>query len=178
MKPVPKEQIISEDEWQRRATASAIEAARRIVSGDGINARAGIGSLSDLEWGWIVAATIFGWIKVRAEQAVHEGTSYEIPIRTLAGEPGPWEAGAIGTILPALGDMKAVDWSKPVGEWSKDQIISFAWQIHKLVDGALLRRDDGAAPVDFSKERTERLASANAGGPLMSRNELNDDIGF
>lgn len=178
MSAQPKEVVISEDEWQRRSTSAAIASARAVVAKDGINSRTPIGSLGDLEWGWIVASAIFGWIKVRAEQAVHEGTAYDIPIRTMAGEPGPWEAGAVETILPALGDMNGVDWSKPVGEWSKEQIVSFAWQIHKLIDGALARRDDGAAPVDFSKERTERYASANVGGPLMSRSELNDDIGF
>jgi hypothetical protein len=174
----PKEVVISEDEWQRRSTASAIASARDVVSKEGINARVPVGSLGDLEWGWIVASAIFGWIKTRAEQAVHEGTAYDIPIRTMAGEPPPWDAGAIATILPALGGMNGVDWSKPVGEWSKEQIVSFAWQIHKLTDGALARRDDGSKPVDFSQERTERLHSANVGGPMMSRNELNDEIGF
>lgn len=178
MSALPKEVKISEDEWQRRSTASAIASARDIVSKDGINSRVPVGSLGDLEWGWIVAAAIFGWIKVRAEQAVHEGTSYDLPIRSMAGEPPPWEHGAIETILPALGGMNGVDWSKPVGEWSKEQIVSFAWQIYKLTDAALVRRDDGNRPVDFSKARTERIASANVGGPLMTHDELNDDIPF
>lgn len=178
MSALPKEKLISEDEWQRRSTASAIASARDVVSKEGINARVPVGSLGDLEWGWIVASAIFGWIKTRAEQAVHEGTAYDIPIRTMAGEPGPWEAGAVETILPALGGMSGVDWSKPIGEWSKDQIVSFAWQIHKLTDGALARRDDGNRPVDFSQSRTERIASANVGGPMMTREELNDDIPF
>lgn len=178
MSALPKEVRISEDEWQRRSTASAIASARDVVSKEGINARVPVGSLGDLEWGWIVAAAIFGWIKTRAEQAVHEGTAYDLPIRTMAGEPPPWEAGAIETILPALGGMNGVDWSKPVGEWSKEQIVSFAWQIYKLTDGALARRDDGNKPVDYSQSKAERIASANVGGPLMSRAELNDDIGF
>jgi len=176
---VQTEQIITEDEWQKRATASAIASAREVVSKDGINSRASIGSLGEIEWGWIVAAAIFGWIKVRAEQAVHEGSCYEIPIRTMTGrEPAPWEAGAIATILPQLGNLDAVPWGKPIGDWSKDEITSFAWQIYKLTDSALARRDEGAKPVDFSKDKAERINSAANGGGFLSHKELNDEIGF
>jgi hypothetical protein len=171
-----------EADWDVRATSSAIEAAKAVVSGEGINARAMISSLSDLEWGWIVAAAIFGWIKTKAEQAVEEGTSAEIPIRTMtARDPQPWEAGAIGTILPALGNVQGLDWSKTVGEWSKDQIIGFAWSIYKLSDAALAARDEGAQDKivqRLSQPRMERENSAAHGGPLMSRAELNDEVPF
>ena len=42
----------SEDDWQRRATAAAISAARRIVAGDeaAITPSARVGDLSDIEW--------------------------------------------------------------------------------------------------------------------------------
>jgi hypothetical protein len=178
----PAQAIITEDEWQRRATASAISAAKDVL-GDGLNARAPIGNLSEIEWGWIAAAIIFGWIKVRAEQAVSEGVSYDSTIRrALHRDPAPWEAGAVETILPKLGSLEGVDWAKPVGEWSKSQIVGFAWQIYKMVDGALQARDDGAGQgpkiLKFNREQSERETSAANGGPLLSRNELNDDIPF
>lgn len=171
-----------EADWEAKATQSAIDAAKDVVSGEGVNSRAMISSLSDIEWGWIAAASIFAWIKTRAQQAVEEGVSAEIPIRTMTHrEPSPWEFGAIETILPALGDLKEVDWNKPVGEWSKSQIISFAWQIYRLSDTALQARDDGAADKivqRLSQPRMERENSAAHGGPLMSRKELDDDIPF
>lgn len=172
---VAAEKPVSEDDWLERATASAIAAARQVTSSD-INQRASVGSLSDIEWGWIVTAVIFGWIKVRAEQAVAEGISPELTIRSLpTRDPEPWEAGALHSILPQLGGLEGVAWEKPVGEWSKDQITSFAWQIYKLSDQALARRDEGALAsgiVQFDPERAERLNSEANGGPLMSRREF------
>lgn len=171
-----------EADWDRKATQSAIDAARAVVSADGINGRAMISSLSEIEWGWIAAASIFAWIKTKSEQATVEGTGYDIPIRTMTGrDPAPWEAGAVGTILPALGDLKGVDWSKPIGEWSKDAIVSFSWQIHRLTDAALAARDEGAVcniTRKLNQPEMERELSASHGGPLLARGELHDDIPF
>lgn len=171
-----------EADWDQKATQSAIDAARAVVSGEGINARAQVSSLSEIEWGWIVAAAIFGWIKTKAEQAVAKGRGYDDAIRTMATrDPQPWEAGAVGTILPALGNIQNVDWSKPVGDWSKDQIVGFAWQIYKLADNALAARDEGANDKivqRLSQPQMERENSAAHGGPLVARGELDDDIPF
>lgn len=171
----------TEDDWSREATLAAVAACRAVVSKDGINQRATISSLSDVEWGWIAAAAIFEWIKTKAEQAVAEGTDYDTPIRTMRGQqPEPWEAGAVASILPALGGLQGVDWSKPVGDWSKEQIVSFAWQIHKLTAAALVARDEGATDriAKYNKAQQEREVSAANKGPLMDRRELNDSIPF
>lgn len=171
----------SDDEWQAKATLSAIAAARSVITGDGINQRAMIGSLSELEWGWIVAAAVFEWIKVRAEQAVEEGVPYENAIRTMHNrDPEPWEAGAVASILPALGNIEGLDWSRPLGEWHKDKIISFAWQVHKLTVAALAARNEGASGkiVQYNRDQQEREVSASVGGPLMSKRELDDEIPF
>jgi len=171
-----------ERDWDAKATQSAIDSARAVIGSDGINGRSMISSLSDIEWGWIVSAAIFAWIKTKAEQAVAESLGYDTAIRTMTGrDPQPWEAGALGTILPSLGSVSNIDWGRPVGEWSKDQIISFAWQIYKLADGALAARDEGATDKivkRISQPMMEREASAMSGGPLMSRDELSDDIPF
>src|SRR5262245_64282778 len=109
-----------EDEWQRRATAAAIEAARGVVHMDGpISAGTPIGRLSDTEWGWILAAMLFAWISKRAEQAAAEQLDTERTIRMVALDPQPWDAGAVEAILPDLADACPLDWSKPVTEWPK-----------------------------------------------------------
>mgnify|MGYP006921358009 CR=1 FL=1 len=171
-----------EADWQARATQSAIDAAREVIGEHGINSRAMISSLSDIEMGWLCAAAIFAWIKTKSQQATAEGIGYDVAIRTMEHRnPAPWEAGAISTILPALGELKGVDWTKPIGEWSKDAIVSFAWQIHRLTDAALAARDEGQTDKivqQLSQPVMEREASMASGGPLLARKELNDDIPF
>ena len=77
-----------EDAWQRRATAAAIEAARGVVKVDGpIPPGTPIGRLGDIEWGWIVAAILFGWISTRAEQATAEKLDTEQTIRMTGSTP-------------------------------------------------------------------------------------------
>lgn len=168
--------------WDSKATSAAIAAAREVIGANGINARAMISSLNELEWGWICAASIFAWIGTKAQQAVADGIGYDQAIRQMSHrDPAPWEAGAVSTILPALGDLKGVDWAKPVTEWSKDQIVTFAWQIYRLTDSALAARDEGATDKivqRYSQPIAEREMSAKNGGPLLARKELDDDIPF
>ena len=132
-----------ENEWQDRATAAAIKAARRIVVGDAavIPMMTPVGRLSELQWGWIVAAVLFAWIKVRAEQAASEGIDAEQTIRD--GLDGAWDAGAITSTLPALADTPGIDWSKPLADWSHDQMIAFLSNALILVQQAMAARDQG-----------------------------------
>ena len=119
-----------EDEWQQRATAAAIAAARRVVLGNeaAVNMNTPVGRLSDIEWGWIVAAAIFAWIATRAEQATAEGLDTERAIRVTGFARGePWDAGAIAAILPELGDDASIDWSQPLaGVVARDHDRLFA----------------------------------------------------
>lgn len=177
--PAARTQSQIETDWDVKASQSAIDAAKAVV-GEGINARAAISSLSDIEWGWVAAAAIFAWIKTKSQQAVAEGTGYDEPIRTMKHrEPQPWEAGAVESILPALGNLE-LPWDKPIGEWPKPVITTFAWHIHRLVASAMAARDEGAQCTITKKLRseTEREVSAALNGPLMSRAEFNDDIPF
>lgn len=165
---------MTDDDWQREATACAVSAAQQVVAQGAINDSAMVSSLSEIEWGWIVCAAIFGWIEAKAKQAVAEGCCYEIPIRKMTHrDPAPWETGAIAAVLPSIADLKDIDWTKPVSEWSKDQIISFAWHAYRLTDAALAARDEGATDkiVRFCREIAEREHSAASGGPLMAHNE-------
>jgi hypothetical protein len=132
--------------WQRRATAAAIKAARDIVKFDGaIPPGTQVGRLSDTEWGWIVAAIIFAWISARAEQATAEGRDVESAVRL----PEPWDVGAIGSILPDLfGTLEEdVDWTRPVHDWSREQMIDFLLRSFNLISDAMAARDVGGGAV-------------------------------
>jgi hypothetical protein len=141
-----------ENEWQDRASAAAIAAARRLVLGDTavIPANSPIGRLGEVEWGWIIAAVIFAWIGVRAEQATSEGLDVETAIR--AGlDPDPWDAGAIAAILPQLAGALVVDWSQPLRDWPRETMIQFLDTALGLVQQALSARDHGNAGITRAK---------------------------
>ena len=104
-KTKPVARLSFEDAWQQRATEAAIAAARGVVKPDGpIPPLTPIGRLGDTEWGWIVAAILFGWISTRAQQATAENLDVERTIRTTALDPDPWNAGAVVAILPELAE--------------------------------------------------------------------------
>jgi hypothetical protein len=171
-----------EDQWQRDATAAAIAGARGVVQmGGPIPPGTPIGRLSDLEMGWIVAAVLFGWIRIRAEQAAAEHLDAERTIRIIALDPSPWDAGAVAAILPDLADACAgLDWSKPVGTWPRDDMIEFLLMAMRLIRKAMIARDlsDKGITRKSSASTIARQANAAAGGPLMTPDELNDEVGF
>jgi hypothetical protein len=131
-----------EDEWQRRATAAAVAAARRVVKGDAaVPVNTPIGRLSDVQWGWLVSAVIFAWIAVRAEQATVEGIDVEQMIRD--GCSDAWDAGAIATILPRLAETPDIDWSSPLGERARENMVHFLATALRLMHEAIAARDRG-----------------------------------
>src|SRR5262245_46600036 len=102
-----------EDVWQRKATAAAITAARGVIKNGGpVPPGTPVGRLSDIEWGWIISAALFGWIRTRAEQATTEEIDTERCVRMTGLDPNPWDAGAIAMILPELADQAQIDWSR------------------------------------------------------------------
>jgi hypothetical protein len=138
-----------EDYWQREATRVAIEKARAAVSGGAVPPNTLIGRLSDVEWGWIFAAVLFGWISTRAQQATSNGVG--LPdrfryIRETSLEPDPWDIGAIEAILPELGNSD-VDWSKSLSEFSRDEMIAFLGDAYNLIGKAMLVRDMGETRI-------------------------------
>jgi hypothetical protein len=175
----------SDAEWDARAIHSAIEAARDLIGNDrAINGRAPVGTLSEAtEWNWIAHAIVFGWINVKAQQAVTEGLGYDAAIMSMVGSPGPDDAGTVAAILPKLGELEDVPWDKPISEWSKTEIIRFTWNAFLLIGGALTARDKAiggliAKPSANARARMERTYSAAQGGPLLSSDEMNDDVPF
>jgi hypothetical protein len=171
-----------EDKWQRDATAAAIAAARRVIQADGpIPPGTPVGRLSEAEWGWVVAGVLFAWISVRAQQAASEQLDTERTIRMTALDPQPWDAGAVAAILPDLADAcSGLDWSKPLTAWPRDDIIEFLLKAMPLIRKAMIARDfsDKGVTRKSSASAIARQANAAAGGPLMTPNELNDEIGL
>ncbi len=169
-----------DDVWQRKATAASIIAVRELVAGGVIPPATPISRLSDSEWGWFAAANLFAWIKCRSEQATAEGWNMELTLRLTALDPQPWDAGAVESILPDLGNLQGVDWSKPITSWPKDQMVKFLQQAMKLIHAAMISRDVGGGIRTRGKslEEMQRIASAEAGGPLMTPDEMSDEIPF
>jgi hypothetical protein len=129
-----------ENDRQRRATAATITGARGVVQvGGPIPPSTPIGRLSDVEWGWIVAAVLFGWIQTRAEQAAADQLDTERTIRLTALDPEPWDAGAVAAILPDLANAcEHVDWSKPLADWPRDTVIEFLLAAMLLIRKAMI----------------------------------------
>jgi hypothetical protein len=169
-----------EDEWQRRATAAAIAAGRGVIRSDGaIPPNTPVGRLSDVEWGWIVAAVLFGWIQTRAQQATAEQIDSERTIHTVALDPPPWDVGAAIAILPELAaSCSDFDWSKPLTAWSRETMAEFLITAMPLIRKAMIARDISGKGVTRKSSASEiaREANAAAGGPLMLPDEVNDDI--
>jgi hypothetical protein len=137
-----------ENDWQDRATAAAIAAARRLVCSHGpIGMATPIGRLSDTEWGWVVAAVIFAWIAARAEQATAEGVDTECAVCMTGYDPDPWDAGAVAAILPELADTPGADWSAPLADWPRETMVAFLTTALALMRKATIARDLGTRTI-------------------------------
>jgi hypothetical protein len=168
-----------EDAWQRRATEAAIAAARGVVKIDGpIPPLTPIGRLGDVEWGWIVAAVLFGWIRTRAEQATSEQLDTEQTIRLTGLDPDPWDAGAVAAILPELAEAPDIDWTKSLAEWPRNTMVEFLTIALALIRKAVIARNLSAKGItrSASPSTIARQANASAGGPLMTPEEWDDDL--
>jgi hypothetical protein len=172
----------ADDIWLRRATAAAIAAVRQVIDGDAIPKATSVGRLTDQEIGWLVAAAIFAWIRTRAEQATAEEWDTERTLRITGQTPEPWDAGAVTHILPRLAELEGFDWERPIAGWSKDTVIRFLLEAMKLITTAMTARDlsggGGITTNRKSLDEMQRIASAEAGGPLAAPGELDDPIPF
>jgi hypothetical protein len=152
---------------------------RQVVQIDGpIPPGTPIGRLGEVEWDWIVAAILFGWIATRAEQAATEQLDTEFTIRMSGLDPDPWDAGAVAAILLELADTPGIDWSKPLAEWPRKTMVEFLTTALALIRKAVIARDlsDKGVTRKSSANMIARQANAAAGGPLMAHDEFNDEI--
>ena len=160
-----------EDAWQREATRVAVEKARAVVSGGALPPMTPVGRLSDSEWGWIVAAVLFGWITTRSRQATSNGVGPDkyLYVNEMLN-PDPWDAGAIEAILPELGNCEA-DWSKSLSQFSRDEMIAFLGDAYNLIGKAMLARDKGEKLVT-------RKGPPGAAEPTEEQADWNDPVPF
>ena len=173
------------DKWMRQATAASIAAAKEVVGVDGpIRLHSPVGRLSDSEWGWICSSAVWAWIASRSEQAATEGWDEERAIRTTGLEPDPWLAGAVAAILPKLFEAcPELDWSQPIGEWSKNAIAEFLLAAFGLIQRALAARDVAEAQIAGKTDadivaREMNAAAGNARMTPIELKQLNDDPPF
>jgi hypothetical protein len=167
-----------DDVWQRRGMSAAVAAVRKVITGGTIPPGTPIGRLNDIELGWMVAAGLFAWLGTRAEQATAEGTDTELALRLTALDPEPWDAGAVAYALPDIANIKDVDWNRPIGSWPKDMIVKFLLGAMPIIRNAMIARDvgGGVGTKRKSLDEMQRVASAEAGGALVTPDELNDEI--
>ena len=114
-----------ENAWLAEATACAVADARRMLRGA---AR----ELTDQQLGFAVSAAIFSWISCRYRQAVAAGLDKEKHVARM--DRSPADAAIVRSILGRLADGAAIDWSKPLASWSKDEMASFIEQALVLID--------------------------------------------
>jgi hypothetical protein len=147
------------DDWTKQAFAACLAAAKDLIGVEGpIRPLSPIGRLGDDEWGWIISSIVWAWIATRAEQAATEGWNAERAIRATGLDPDPWFDGAVAAILPKLPDACAgLDWSKPVGEWPKDNVVEFLSTAIVLARRAVAARNVAEEPIAGKLETVDTL---------------------
>jgi hypothetical protein len=123
---------------------------------------------------------LFAWISKRAQQAACEQLDTEQTLRLTGLDPEPWDAGAIAAILPELASGSDIDWSQPLAEWPQETMIEFLLTAMRLIRKATIARDLSGKGItrQLSASTIARQANAAAGGPLMTPDEWNDEIGI
>ena len=167
---------MTEGHWQRKAIGRATAAMQKIgAAGTVMPKGTPVDRLGETEWGWLFSAGLFAWLSVRSEQATAEGKNVEALIQ----QHPAWDFGCISTVLPQVADIQGVDWSKPLGDWSKDLIVLFLGRACDLITAARAARDRGNGVTRRqAPDRIGREANAAAGGPLVVGDELNDLVPF
>jgi hypothetical protein len=166
------------DAWQRRATSAAIDAARKVIKDGAIPAGTPIGRLGDVEWGWLICAVLFGWISTRAEQAIAEQIDTELAVRMTGLDPEPWDTGVVTSILPELAEASKIDWNLSVAQWSCESMVDFLLAATRLIRKAEIARNlsDRSITRQAGADVIAREVNAAGGGPLMTPDELNNEI--
>jgi hypothetical protein len=170
------------DLWTKRASVAAVAEARKAIGDHGaIPPGTPVGRLSDRELGWIVSGALFGWITTRSQQAAEEGRDQERTIRATGMTPEPWDVGATLAILPQLAEAcPELDWSKPVGDWSRETMAAFLLVALRLIRRAMIARDFSERQLTGGESAgvIARQANYGAGGPLMTPDEFDTEIPF
>lgn len=164
-----------DDQAIRDATEAAIASVRSLLN-NGINPRAMVGTLSETELGLIVTSAVFAWIKSKAEAHMRYGVNaVEHAIRTMGRNPEPQQAGAAASILSKLANIDGLPWGKPVTDWNRDEMVTFVWGASQLMNAALAEMQETMPNVvRRTCDELEREANAALGGPLMTKEEIEE----
>ncbi len=131
-----------------KATAAAVEGARKIaLNSSGLPMMTPVGRLNDSQWGWIVTAVIFAWVRTRTEQAIAEGLDQEEAVRATGLSPSPCDVAVVTSILKELAETAGVDWVLPLQSWSKDTMANFLLLAWQLINKAEAARDHGPGKI-------------------------------
>ena len=87
----------------------------------------------------------------------------------------------MATILPDLVDeCKDIDWTMPFTKLSKETVIDFLLKAMRLIRKAMIARDQSGKGITRKSNASTiaRQANAGAGGPLMTLDEFNDEVGI
>jgi hypothetical protein len=112
---------------QQEATAKAVAIAQSMALGLGV---APISKLTTEQWGLIVSAAIFEWLRARSQQAVTEGIDPDLSFAAI--EPSPRVVAIVEAILPRLADEVAIDWDKSLMSWSGSEMVEFLMAARRL----------------------------------------------
>jgi hypothetical protein len=115
----------SQNDPQGEAMAKAVASARGLA----LSMNVPIYKLTTEQWGLIVAAAIFDWLKERYHQAVIEGIDPEFGYAGV--EPSPRDTAVLERILPRLAD-EPIDWQKSLMDWSESEMIGFLLAARRL----------------------------------------------
>src|SRR5262249_53507898 len=72
-----------------------------------------------------------------------------------------------------------IDWTQPLTAWTREMMAEFLITAMRLIRKAQIARDisDKGITRQSSANTIARQANAGAGGPLMTPDEFNDEIG-
>ena len=179
-KPVAK--LSFEDAWHRLATEAAITAARGVVNPDGpVAPLTQVGWLSNTQWGWIVAAILFGWISTRAQQATSENLDVEQTIRTTAVQPqllGRWSGNHdLARPCQSLPGPRLVTSARSLVKRDDDRVPAHRHAADSARTGRPRSLRDGITRK-ASTSTIARQANAAGGGPLLAPDEWDDLLGI
>jgi hypothetical protein len=170
------------DRWTTQAFDACLAAAKDLVGVEGpIRPGVAVGRLVAAEWGWLVSTVVSTWVRTRSEQAATEGWNYERAAHSVPVEPDPWLEGAVRGVLPKLAEAcPDLDWSQPVGEWPKNDVVAFLLAAFGLIQNAIAARDAAENPPGAGGADPDLVArelNGAAGNPLMTiveHRELNE----
>jgi hypothetical protein len=166
------------DEWLRRATASAVAKVKELICPELIPAATPAGRFNPSQLTWIVSAAVWGWIITRSEQASSEGLDPERAIRVTNLDPDPWDLGSVRAILPELAKAcSGFDWSKPANKWTKDELAGFLLTGFNLIRKAHEARDqveEQIAGKPTHPDIVARRINRTGGNPAMTVDEIKE----